>query len=724
MSQILHTVESMQAHVAVDLVVPRYHEQIDLEMIRGNADIQKMPTVVLLRNFGIQNPGAMAFILFNLPAIIFLFAKKMKKEVSFVYIRSSLFLPLGIVAALLRVPLFYETHRKPITIVERCCDAIVSRIATSIIVISDHLRTYYLPYGKKILVAHDAVALQRFGRTLEKREAREQLGLAVERKICVYAGSVSILKGINYLIQAAEKLPKIDFLLAGSVSPEFKDSHLPPNVKFLGRKEQKDIPVLLQAADVLLLPHPNGEYSQSPMKLFEYMASGTPIVASRLPSISEVLNDENAVLVEAENAGALASGITLLINDLVLSNRIAEQTLIDVREYTWEARGRKIATFVSQPPSADTSPSLRVVIIAPSMDLKSGWGRYSISVIDALKESEVSPVIITGHCRPGTRFETKGCLLPHTSLVSLMKNAMRVRKISKHADIVHAFDGWPFGFYGYVAVLGTRKKLFVSGIGTYSVAPLNNFFKGFLLRRVYTKARAIFCISNYTKDCIKSKVKKANAVTVFMGLTELPKILSSNLSEYRKRYDIRDQYPILLTVGEVKHRKGQLDTLKAIELLKRQYPNILYIMVGSHSQRYAEHIKKYAKDHDLDGTIRLVDDAMDDMSLSFFYTICDVFALNSNNDGGHFEGFGLVLLEAAQFGKPVIGSRNCGIEDSIWNGYNGYLTNQADAFDISKKIGIILKGNQKELSANSVHFSKKFSWQKTASEYIHYYKHL
>ena len=285
MSQILNTMVNMETHVVVDLVLPKYHSEAGLDVIKRKHDLEKMPQIIFLKNFGIRNQGTMASIMFNLPAIFFLLTKKIKKEVKFIYIRSSLFLPLAVAAALLRVPLFYEIHRKPLSSKEQFRDNLVSKMATGIIVISDHLRVNYLPYKKNILVAHDGVSLQRFGHTLDKQEARKQFGLAPDKNLSVYAGTVSKLKGIDYLIEAARLLPEVDFLLAGPFSVEFQNKGFSPNIKFLGKKEQKDIAVLLQAADVLLLPHPKGEYSQSPMKLFEYMASGTPIVASRLPSI-------------------------------------------------------------------------------------------------------------------------------------------------------------------------------------------------------------------------------------------------------------------------------------------------------------------------------------------------------------------------------------------------------------------------------------------------------
>ncbi len=348
MSQILQTVDNITGSVVLDLVMPDYHEVLDLETIKRNNNLKKEPRVIFLNNFGIRSSGTIALILFNLPAIFFLLNKKIKKEVDFLYIRSNLFLPLALVARLLFVPIFYEIHRKPLGFGEHIREKIICPLVSGMIVISGYLAEHYQPYKKKILVAHDSVSLERFGQVIEKNEARRQFGLDMRKSIVLYAGTVRKLKGLDYLIEAAIVLPEVDFLLVGPVEEEYQSKTYNSNIKFLGRKEQKDLPTLLQAADVLVIPHPKGEYSQSPMKLFEYMASRRPIVASRLPSISEVLNDNNAVLVEAESGEALTRGIERVLSDANHSQTIAQKAYDDVQNYTWEKRGVAIAEFIGK----------------------------------------------------------------------------------------------------------------------------------------------------------------------------------------------------------------------------------------------------------------------------------------------------------------------------------------------------------------------------------------
>ena len=114
----------------------------------------------------------------------------------------------------------------------------------------------------------------------------------------------------------------------------------------VGHRPHGEIPYWLKAADVLVLPNSGKEdiskYWTSPLKMFEYMASGRPIVASDLPSIREVLNGENAILVEPDNPEKLAGGIKAILQNNQLSDRISIKAVLDVQEYSWTKRVQKI----------------------------------------------------------------------------------------------------------------------------------------------------------------------------------------------------------------------------------------------------------------------------------------------------------------------------------------------------------------------------------------------
>jgi len=82
------------------------------------------------------------------------------------------------------------------------------------------------------------------------------------------------------------------------------------------------------------------------MKMFEYMAAGKPIVASNLPSIGEVLNEENALLVESDNPKMLAEGINKVLQNRDFSAKISHKAFNDVQSYSWHRRSGKVLSFI------------------------------------------------------------------------------------------------------------------------------------------------------------------------------------------------------------------------------------------------------------------------------------------------------------------------------------------------------------------------------------------
>ncbi len=353
----------------------------------------------------------------------------------------------------------------------------------------------------------------------------------------------------------------------------------------------------------------------------------------------------------------------------------------------------------------------KVLAIAPALSKRSGGGRLACEIVSRLV-TEVDLTVLTERGGEKEAY-AQSILEPRSPVIGLIRNCFRARRAAAGVTIVHAFDGWPYGFYGYCAVVGTRRKLIINGVGTYSVAPFDRILTRIVMSMIYRRASSILCISAYTKKRIDERMSGLPTSIMYMGTTALPKVTPEQISALRKRLEIpADAYPILTTVGEMKERKGQLDTLQALASLKEEFPRSLYIIVGSDSDDYVTDLRNFADSHQQ--SIRIVSDLKTDEDLSCLYSIADIFALNSNNHKNHFEGFGLVVLEAAQFGLPAIGSRDCGIEDAINDGVSGVLTGQMDHEGIANAIRLILKKHE-DFRAGARSWYTRFTWEKTIS---------
>ena len=297
---------------------------------------------------------------FLLHAIIFAFravqyARKVKPD--FVYTRDPATLS---ICSLMGIgPLAWEVHtthpRVPRTIL---------RGVKAFIAITRGLAEWYVSLRAipraDMHVAPDAVDLAAFesigDRSLARENLRARLGLSKEANIALYAGSFGLYewKGVDVAREAARHAPEVAWLFVGGSLDECDalKRGAAANVYTLPRVHRKDIPNLISAADVLLLPNKRGdaasERDTSPMKLFEYMASGVPVVASDVPSLREVVNDRNAFLVVPNDPILLAEKVRHVLANSGEASTRAASARADVKNYTWDKRAEGILQFLSK----------------------------------------------------------------------------------------------------------------------------------------------------------------------------------------------------------------------------------------------------------------------------------------------------------------------------------------------------------------------------------------
>lgn len=229
------------------------------------------------------------------------------------------------------------------------------------ICISKALKNYWEKQGvpkNKLLALHDGFNPTYFKNTLIKSEARKLFGLDANRFIACYTGNLMADRGIEIILKAAKKLPDILFLIVGGTKQDQRiliDLSINQeinNIKFIDKLPQVDIPKILWASDVLLgiwsSKVPTINYC-SPLKIFEYMAAGRIIIAQAFPTVKEVLNNQNAILVAPDDVNSLIEGIKKATRS---ESSIAIKAMNEANNsYTWEFRVKKILKLISDYPS-------------------------------------------------------------------------------------------------------------------------------------------------------------------------------------------------------------------------------------------------------------------------------------------------------------------------------------------------------------------------------------
>jgi glycosyltransferase involved in cell wall biosynthesis len=223
-----------------------------------------------------------------------------------------------------------------------------------VVAITNGLRERLIKLGVSpghILVAPDGVDLSRYPLTT-RDAARAQLGITGSDTLSVYTGHLYAWKGAGVFAQAVAGVKGLRGLLVGGTKDNVAQMKRTvsengwQNVDVVGYVAPALVPTYQAAADILVLPNSSSsEISRtytSPLKLFEYMAANRPIVASDLPSLREVLNSDNALLVPPDDSNALAAALQQLQADVLLGQRLAQRARHDVEAYSWQDRAETI----------------------------------------------------------------------------------------------------------------------------------------------------------------------------------------------------------------------------------------------------------------------------------------------------------------------------------------------------------------------------------------------
>ncbi len=217
------------------------------------------------------------------------------------------------------------------------------------------------------ILAPSGVDLERYQDLPNPEAAREELGFPPKLTIG-YTGHLYPGRGLELMLELARRNPDTTFLWAGGEAraihrwqERVKRGGI-TNLKILGFIPNKELPLVQAACDILLLPHERqvsassgGDIAEftSPMKLFEYLAVGRPVVASDLPVLKEALNEHNAVFATSGDVDAWDRTLNSLMEDPELRASLSAQARKDAQQYSWRARAER--SLEGLPPSQDRS---------------------------------------------------------------------------------------------------------------------------------------------------------------------------------------------------------------------------------------------------------------------------------------------------------------------------------------------------------------------------------
>jgi phosphatidylinositol alpha-1,6-mannosyltransferase len=361
----------------------------------------------------------------------------------------------------------------------------------------------------------------------------------------------------------------------------------------------------------------------------------------------------------------------------------------------------------------------RVLVVTWELQPDSGWGRYSLGLVRGLLERGLQVTVLTDRRSASTPLDASviPCLSsPLAPLDRPLPFAWNLGQVWRYApghDLVHFF----VEPYALTASVVFPLPYLITVHGTYGLSPLTmNPVTRSLWARTMRRAASVVCVSGYTRRRVAEALALDNLQVVTNGLEPL------RASNGQFDGTIAGE-PVLMAAGALKPRKGYHTTLEALPRIREYYPGVHYYLVGDDQDRkYVASLRQTIDRLDLSRNATITG-IIDDAYLDALYRRTAAYVHPAENSGGAFEGFGLTYLEANAYGKPVVGTLDCGAEDAIEDGDNGYLVPQRDSRAVAEAVLRLLNDPEsaRAMGERGRERARRRDWSHVVDEYLAIY---
>lgn len=305
---------------------------------------------------------------------------------------------------------------------------------------------------------------------------------------------------------------------------------------------------------------------------------------------------------------------------------------------------------------------------------------------------------------------------------------------------------WWFGVYAFFKAIALSGKITSIHLGDAALAPLGRLLKSVtkksfvvtvhgldityknsvyqkLVIPALTKADHVVAVSTYTKNLlIKRGISESKVAVIPNGLNSkyLEEAKRKHDSSTLKKLNIPQEFTILLTVGRFIKRKGHAWFIKNV--LPELPQNTHYVCAGNGPEK--NRIFKTAKEQKTESRVHILEN-LSNNEIHTLYSQADIFVMPNQQTSDCIEGFGIVAIEAAAHGLPVVASSIEGITDAASH-ETGYLVNpnkEEFATILSKLISN--KDSAKNATGKAQqHIAKNFHWETLIKKYTEIHKNL
>lgn len=367
-----------------------------------------------------------------------------------------------------------------------------------------------------------------------------------------------------------------------------------------------------------------------------------------------------------------------------------------------------------------------ILLFSTSIDSTNGYGNITHSLVQELSPQYQITLLTPPHKHPPSLSKN----IRHMQTLPTPLFSFRQIHLLKYLnwyppegsyDVIHSLFAFPYAILAHRFASSHHLPLIIGAQGTYGVQPLTTFPEKWFLTRAYNYARAIHTPSLFTKNQITHYSHTQTPITVIPNGIKLAEFNPKpNLSPLKKLYP---QGPIIVGIGALKKRKGYHIAIRALVKVREKFPRVKYLIAGEGSSR--SELEQLISKLKLEQNVFLLGHKPRKEVIKLFH-FADLYLHTPIITDWNFEGFGIVYIEAAACGKPVVASRSGGVESAVKHGKTGLLVKESSVNQTAQAVIRILSDKKlyRFFSRQSKLWAKQHNWLVIAQKFSHLYQTL
>lgn len=304
-------------------------------------------------------------------------------------------------------------------------------------------------------------------------------------------------------------------------------------------------------------------------------------------------------------------------------------------------------------------------------------------------------------------------------LLSYLATALAKARGHRRGPILAAY-WFPDGYIARLASKILGSKFYVTAHGLDILRNVENPSKSRRLVKTLSAADKVFCVSSYTANRLKQLGLPGERIVNIPNGVNLDTFRPDETArrQVRKLQGL-DGRMVLLTVGRLVPRKGHASVISVLPKVLQIFPDTTYVVAGDGPE--ADNITDLAHELGVRDEVLMLG-AVASNELCGLYNACDIFVMPNyiGPNPWDVEGFGIVFLEAAACGKPVIAGDSGGAVDAVERGSTGILVAERDEKSLASAIINLLEDEElrTQMGRNGLErVRREFTWDYIASRY-------